>query len=60
MDVDITTLRVGVTHGLRGYYAVLYDKDGPIQTGIGSYPTRDDAKREAWDWAKSEGLPADD
>lgn len=59
MDVDITTLRVGVTCGLRGYFAVLYDKDGPIQTGIGSYKTRDGAILEAKDWAKAEGLIAD-
>lgn len=51
--------RVGVTHGLRGYFAVLYDQDGPIQSGVGSYETPDGAYREARDWAISEGIPYD-
>lgn len=38
---------VGVTKGMRGWFAVLYDHDGPIQTGIGSYKTREGAEQEA-------------
>ena len=49
--------RVGVTHGLRGWFAVLYDEAGPIQSGIGSYETPEGAAQEARDWAISEGIP---
>lgn len=51
--------RVGTTQGVRGFFAVLYDQDGPIQSGIGSYATQEEAKQEARDWARSEGLPCD-
>lgn len=47
-------VKFGVTHGLRGYFAVMYDEDGPIQSGIGSYETSDDAWTEAQQWARSE------
>lgn len=50
-------LCVGVTHGMRGYFAVLYDDAGPIQSGIGSYEHPNDAWVEARDWASSEDLP---
>lgn len=48
---------VGVDHGLRGWFAVLYDAAGPVQTGIGSDATAVDAWHEACEWAESEGLP---
>ena len=51
--------RIGITHGLRGWFAVLYDDDGPIQSGIGSYRTPEEAKREAIDWARTERLWTD-
>ena len=51
---------VGVTSGLRGYYTVLYDNDGPIQSGVGSYTSYDDAAIEAREWAAAEGIEFDD
>jgi hypothetical protein len=47
-----------VTHGLRGWFAIMVDKDGPVQSGIGSYATAKEAERETADWARSEGLPS--
>jgi len=44
-----------VTRGLRGYFAVCYDEDGPIQSGIGSYETPQEAAQEAVEWAMEEG-----
>lgn len=55
----ITNMRIGITHGLRGYFVVLYDKDGPIQSGFGSYKTREEAIPEAKDWSQSESIPLD-
>jgi hypothetical protein len=46
---------LGVTQGLRGWFAVLYDSDGPIQTGIGSYSTAEGASKEAIEWWEAEG-----
>ena len=48
-------ISIGVTSGLRGYFAVLYDEAGPITSGIGSYETPEAAAEEARDWAVSEG-----
>jgi hypothetical protein len=47
-------MRIGVTNGLRGYFAVAYDELGPIQSGVGSYRTAEQAAEEAYDWAMSE------
>lgn len=49
----------GITKGLRGWFAVMYDQDGPIQSGIGSYPDEKKhlAQSEAADWAASEHGP---
>lgn len=44
---------------MRGWYAVCYDGDGPIQTGIGSYATKEEAIPEAQSWAKCEELECD-
>lgn len=51
---------VGITSGMRGYFAVHYDEDGPIQTGIGSYETPEEAAQEAYEWAASDEIPLDD
>jgi hypothetical protein len=52
----VSTLRIGVTSGLRGYFAVLYNlEEGPIQTGIGSYKTAEEAWQEAEAWARADG-----
>lgn len=48
-------IHFGVSYGLRGWFAVVYDNDGPIQSGIGSYNTEFEAWAEAYDWAVSEG-----
>jgi hypothetical protein len=52
---------MSVTHGMRGYFAVCYqahgEEAGPINTGIGSYRTKEGAFDEAHEWAKSEGIP---
>src|SRR5688572_28415576 len=58
-------LWIGIAFGLRGWYAVLYEvsPDGGyqdvIQTGIGSYYLASDARIEAEQWSKAEGIPAD-
>ena len=55
---------VTITHGMRGYFAIMVGKytDGyneyhdVIQTGIGSYPTREGAILEGKEWAEAEGV----
>lgn len=42
---------------MRGYFACLFDEDGPVQSGLGSYPDTSGAWREAREWADAEGLP---
>lgn len=48
---------VTVTYGMRGFFAVLVDgtTHEPIQTGVGSYKTREEADIEARSWAESDG-----
>jgi hypothetical protein len=41
---------LGVTHGMKGWFAVLYDDAGPIDSGDG-YPTIKMAKQDAKAWA---------
>jgi len=53
-------IRVGVAKGMRGYFAVLYDDDGPIESGVGSFGTYAEAHEEAVAWAQSEGLIVDE
>ena len=54
---------VTVTHGMRGYFAVLIwtNPDGnfqePWSTGLASYKTAEEAYPEAQSWAKDEGVP---
>lgn len=52
---------VSVSHGLRGYFAVLIetDSDGcamPTESGISSFKKREGAVNEGIEWAKTEGL----
>lgn len=52
---------VTTTYGMRGFFAVLitHTEEGypePAQTGVGSYPTQEEAEAEALEWADSEGL----
>lgn len=54
---------ITITHGMRGYFAVMMawndDLGGfwePYNTGIGSYESREDAIPEAKSWARSEEL----
>ncbi len=48
------------SHGMRGYFAVLIDDSGgfpePVTTGYGSYNTREEAEKEAEEWALAENL----
>lgn len=55
--MPMTKIQFGVTHGLRGWFAIMYDDEGPIQSGIGSYDTPAEAWKEAAEWADSEGYP---
>lgn len=57
MTPRASCVRVGVTHGLRGYFAFLFDDQGPIQSGPGSYADPAGAWQEAREWAQAEGLP---
>ena len=52
-------IRVGVYNSIGGWKAVIYDNDGPIQTGIGAYDTKEGAQVEAREWARSEGIQVD-
>ena len=51
--------KIGITKGMRGYFAVMYDEDGPIQSGIGSYATHDEAISESREWDIAEEIPTD-
>lgn len=62
------TLRIAITHGVSGYFAVLLwtNKEDlpqpftePYDTGIGRYKNSKDAAREALEWARLENLPID-
>ena len=52
-----STIRFGVAHGMRGFFAIMYDDEGPINSGIGSYSSPAEAGVEAAQWAESEGYP---
>lgn len=43
-------------YGMSGYFAVLMDSDGIIQTGIGRYEDELEAEKEAREWAEAEGI----
>lgn len=53
-------LFVTTTHGMRGWFAVMMEHNGtfaePVNTGINSYRTRDEAKADAKAWAEAEDL----
>lgn len=53
------TPRIGVSYGLRGWFAVLYDDEGPIQSAPGSFATEREAHEDAKAWGRAEGLPVD-
>jgi hypothetical protein len=55
----VTHRRIGLGQGMAGYYAVLYDNEGPIETGIGRYETSVGAEEEARDWSQSEDVYVD-
>ena len=42
---------------MRGFFAVMCDNDGPINSGIGSYDDSKGAAQEAAEWAVAEGYP---
>lgn len=44
---------------MSGYFAITYDDNGPIDTGIGRYSTSGPAEDEAREWAFGENLPLD-
>lgn len=44
---------IGITSGMRGTFPVMYDEDGPIQTGC-TCKNYESAKKEAISWAKAE------
>lgn len=52
-------IRFGVTCGLRGFFAVMYDDEGPIQTGIGSHADGLGAAEDAIEWAEAENYTAE-
>lgn len=51
--------RIGVSSGMRGWYSVLYDQEGPIHTGICSFETKEEAIQDAQCWAQAEELGCD-
>lgn len=46
-------IKIGVTSGMRGRFAVMYDEEGPIQTGLTARNFKT-ACIDAVEWAKSE------
>lgn len=52
--------RLGVSSGIGGFYAVLYNAEEVIETGFGRYSEPAGAWQEARSWAASEGLPCDE
>jgi hypothetical protein len=53
-------VKIGVTSGMSGHFAVMYDDDGPINTGVGRYKTRKEAVQEARDWSRANEVPLED
>lgn len=47
-------VKIGITSGLRGTFATMYDEDGPIQTSPMSYKNSRGAIQDAIAWAKAE------
>ena len=49
--------RIGVTQGMSGFFAVMYDIEThePYATGVGRYPMWDLAAKEARAWQEAEG-----
>ena len=66
MAEKLSNFRVAVHHGMSGYFAAMRvdvtTEDGDtygdvMQTGIGRYPDKADAEKEAKEWAEAEGVP---
>ena len=64
MSNGIRNYRIGVTSGISGYFAVMladYEDMGwntdVVQTGIGRYKKKEDAVKEAKQWAQAEEIP---
>ena len=65
MTEKTSNFRIGVTHGMSGYFAVMLvdvtDESKTYtdvqNTGMGRYVTFNAAKIEAKEWAKAEGIP---
>lgn len=47
-------IKIGATSGMRGYFAVMYDEDGPINTSPITCKSFSEAEKDAVEWAKSE------
>jgi hypothetical protein len=60
MKIDRKTLRIRVTFGMRGYFAVMYDKNGPIQTSDFTCRTYKAAVKDARAWAEAEQIPCNE
>lgn len=56
---DNSMIRIGTMFGMRGYFAVMYDEDGPIQSSPLSFRTIEGAMKDALAWARGEQLPVD-
>lgn len=57
-------IKIGVTQGMAGWFAVVYEYTNPyvpdvIATGVGRYDTKEEAMIEAEQWAAEERLPVD-
>jgi len=51
---------IGITSGMKGFYAVLYDNNFmPILTGDG-HKCREDAVRDAKEWSEADNIPLDE
>lgn len=50
-------IRFGVIRGMRGFFAIMYDDGGPINSGTGSYANSKEAAMEAYEWAIAENFP---
>lgn len=48
---------ITVDRGLRGWFAVHVEDGMPVQSGIGSFETYEEAAEEAKDWGLADGLP---
>lgn len=52
-------ITIGVTHGLRGFFAFVHDDIEPIQSSPFSFETSEEAWKDAEQWSKAEEIPLD-